>query len=81
MRIAVSPKSSHYHTFGFPEYMITTKAEQWRANKWEGRSVLYIYLGTSPHYTGSVSLILNLTTVNASPQFHEGHYDLFYTTR
>ena len=80
-QIAVSPKSSHYHTFGCPAYMITTEAEQGRANKWEGSLVLGIYLGPSPHHAGSVSLVLNLTTSNASPQFHVGHDDFFETTR
>ena len=64
-RITVSIKSSHYHTFGCPAYMLTTEAEQGRAKKWEGRSVLGIYLGPSPNYAGSVSLVLNLTTGNA----------------
>ena len=63
-RIAVFPKSSHYHTFGCPAYMLTTEAEQGRAKKWEGRSVLGIYMGPSPHNAGSVSLVLNLTTGN-----------------
>ena len=80
-RIAVSPKSSHYHTFGCPAYMITTEAKKRRANKWEGCSVLGIYMGASPHCIGSVSLVLNLTTGNATPQFHVGHEDFFETTR
>ena len=79
-RIAVSPKSSHYHTFGFPACMLTTEAKQGRAKKWEGCSVLGIYMGPSPHHTGSVSLVLNLTTGNASPQFHVGHENFFETT-
>ena len=27
-RISVSPQSSHYHTFGFPSYMLTTEDEK-----------------------------------------------------
>ena len=80
-RVAVSPKSSHYHIFGFPAYILATEAEQGRANKWEGRSFLGIYLGPYPYHAGSVSLVLNPTTGNASPQFHAGHEDLFKTTR
>ena len=80
-RIAVSPKSSHYHTFGCPAYMLTTEADQGRAKKWEGRSVLGIYLGKSPHHAVSVSLVLNITTCNDSPQFYMGHDDFFETTR
>ena len=80
-RIAVSPKSSHYHTFGCSAYMLTTEAEQGRAKIWEGCSVLGIYLGPSTNHAGSISLVLNLTTGNASPQFHVGHEDFFETTR
>ena len=53
-RISVYPKSSHYYTFGCPTYMLTTESEQKRAKKWEGRLVLGIYLGPSPHHAGSV---------------------------
>ena len=77
----MSHKLSHYHTFGCPVYILATEAEQGRANKWEGRSVLGIYLGPSPHHAGYVSLVLNLTTGNTSPQFHVGHDDFFETTR
>ena len=80
-RIAVSPKSIYYHTFGCPAYMLVTEAEQIIAKKWEGCLVIVIYLGESPHHTVSVSLVLNLITGNASPQFHVGHEDFFETTR
>ena len=76
--ISVSPKSSHYHTFYFSAYMITIEADQSRANKWE---VLVIYMGPSPHHAGSVPLFLNITTGNASHQFHVGHNNFFDTTR
>ena len=81
MWIAVSLNSSNYHTFGCPAYMLTTEAEQGRAKKWEGHSVQGIYMGPSTHHAGSVSLVLNLTTGNASPQFHGGQKDVFDTTR
>ena len=77
----VSPKSSHYHTFGCTEYALTTKANQGQSKKWEGCSVPVIYLGPYPHHVGSVSFFLNLTTGNASPQFHVGHDNFFETTR
>ena len=80
-RISVSPKSIHYHTFGFPVYILTTESNQGRAKKWEGRSVLGIYLGPSPHHAGYVSLVLNINTGNASPQFHVEHDDFYETTR
>ena len=80
-RIAVYPKSSHYHTFGCPEYIITKESETGRSNKWECISVLHIYMGPSPQNEGSTSLVLNPTTGNALPQFHVGHDDLFETAR
>ena len=33
-RISVSHKSSHYHTFDCPAYILTMEAEQGRAKKW-----------------------------------------------
>ena len=80
-RISVSPKSSHYHTFGCPAYMLATEAKQGRSKKWEGRSVLGIYMGPYPHHAGSVSHVLNLNTGNASPQFHVGHEYFFEIKR
>ena len=68
--ISVSPKSSHYHTFGRSEFVITIEAKQGKAKKWGGHLVLGIYLGPSPHHAGYVSLVLSITTGNASPQFH-----------
>ena len=38
-------------------------------------------MGPSPHPAGFVSLVLNLTTGNASPQIHVGHGDFFETAR
>ena len=42
IRIAVSTKLSHYHTFGCPEYALTKEAKQRKAKKWEVCSVLCI---------------------------------------
>jgi len=80
-RISVAPKASHYHTFGCPVFALTTEAESGKAKKWAVRSVLGIYLGPSPQHAGSVSLVLSLTTGNASAQYHVGHDDFFETTR
>ena len=51
-QITVYPKSSHYHTFGCPTFVLTKEYEQGKAKKWEGRLVLRIYLGPYTHYTG-----------------------------
>ena len=80
-RIAVYNNISHYHTFVCPAYELTTEADQGKAKKWEGNSVLGIYLGPYPHHAGSVSFVMNITTGNTSPQFHMGHDDFFETTR
>ena len=80
VRITVCPKSSHYHTFGCPAYMLTTESDQGRAKEWEVHSVLVIYLLASPHHAGYVSLILNLKTGNGSHNFHMGHDNFFETT-
>ena len=50
VQIAVSPKFCHYRTFCCPAYMFATEDEQGRAKKWEGFSVLGIYLGPSTHH-------------------------------
>ena len=76
-QIVVSPKSIHYQTFGCPAFGLTTESEQGKAKKWEGCLVLGIYLGPYPKYAGS----LNITTGNASSQFHIEHDNFFETTR
>ena len=80
-RIGVSPKPSDYHTFGCPAYIITIEAKQGRSKKYEGCSVLDICLWLSNQHAESVSLVLNLTTGNASPQIHVGNDNFFETTR
>ena len=44
-RIAVSPKLIQYHNFGCPLFALTTESEQGNSKKWDGHSVLRIYLG------------------------------------
>ena len=80
-QITVYPKSSHYHTFGCPAFVLTKGYKQRKDKKREGRLVLRIYMGPYPHHVGSVSLVLNLTIGNSSPQFHAGYDGLFETTR
>ena len=79
--IAVYPQSIHYHTFGCTLFALTTEADQGKAKKLNSCLVLGIYLGPSPHHAGSISLVLSLTTVNASLQFHVGNENFFETTR
>jgi len=49
--------------------------------KWNSRARLGINLGLSPKHARSVSLVLNLTTGNASPQFHVIHDNFFETVK
>ena len=51
-----------------------------KARKWEDRTRVGINLGHSPRHAHSVSLILNIKTGLASPQFHCMYDDLFETT-
>jgi hypothetical protein len=45
--------------------------------KWMPRPDLVIYLGLSPQHARSVSLVLDMTTQNVSPQFHFRYDNLF----
>ena len=47
--------------------------------KWEPRARLGIYVGHSPHHSGSVALVLNPKTGLISPQFHVVFDDNFST--
>ena len=47
--------------------------------KWDPRSRLGIYLGHSPCHAGTVSLVLNPTSLHVSTQFHVAFDDTFST--
>ena len=66
---AVNVQLKHYHTFGFPVYILVPK--------WEPRSRLGIYVGHSPAHAGSVALFLNPKTGLVSPQYHVVYEDQF----
>ena len=71
----------HFHTFGYTVYELTPKAENANAKKWDARSIVGLYLESSPMHSGSVSLVISLETGLASITFSVLHDDFFKTTR
>ena len=61
---AVNVQLNHYHTFGFPVYILDSRLQTNPKGypKWEPRSRLSIYVGHSPAHAGSVALVLNPKT-------------------
>ena len=71
-----------FHTFGCPCYVIDSRVQSSGgpgAPKWDPRALLGIYVGHSPHHSGSVALVLNPKTGLISPQFHVVFDDDFST--
>jgi hypothetical protein len=80
-RTARVPKLRRQHHFGCPVYVLSKDMQDGKkARKWEDRTRVGINLGHSPRHAHSVSLILNIKTGLASPQFHCMYDDLFETT-
>ena len=79
----VPPKIKHAHTFASPVYVLDAHLQTagHRLKKWERKSRIGIYLGSSPRHSRKVSLVLSLKTGHVSPQFHVKHDDLFETLR
>jgi Reverse transcriptase (RNA-dependent DNA polymerase) len=79
-RSGVAPNFRFEHPFGCPAYILDKNIQSgFKAGKWESRSRLGIYLGSSEFYAPSISLILSLSTGMVSPQFHVKHDDQFHT--
>ena len=58
-------------SFGCSVYVLEIKLQALRShNKWSDRYRVGIYLCQSPNHSTDVSLVLNTTTANMSPQFH-----------
>ena len=67
--VNINPK--HYHTFGFPAYVLNSSLQQNKPfGKWTSRANVRIYLGPSPHHNHNVGMILSRRTGLVSPQFH-----------
>ena len=70
----------HYHTFGCLVYVLDARLQVAGFNpKWDDRVRVGAYVGRSPIHAGNVSLILNLCTGHASPQFHVVFDETFST--
>ena len=78
----VSPQLKSNHTFGCPVYDLQDSLQAGgHLPKWNSRARLGIYLGPSPRYASSVSLVLSLSTGLVSPQFHVKHDNFFETVQ
>jgi hypothetical protein len=82
-QVEVAPKLKHSHTFGAPVYVLhnTLQTPGVGIPKWDRRSEVGIYVGTSPRHSRKIALVLNLTTGHVSPQFHVKIDDFFETLR
>ena len=80
--IGSSTRMSHFHTFGFPVYILDTRLQSVGGGgppKWDPRASLGIYLGHSPSHAGSVAIVMNPKTGLVSSQFHLVFDDNFET--
>ena len=82
-QVQVAPKIKHAHTFGAPVYVLAERLQSQGGTqpKWDQRSNIGIYVGTSPRHSRKVALVLNLETGHVSPQFHVVVDDFFETLR
>jgi hypothetical protein len=74
----VAANLKDYRTPLCPVYALNSSLTSGKSiPKWDNRCRLGINLGPSPRHARNVSLVLNLTTVLSSPQFHVKHDELF----
>jgi hypothetical protein len=67
----IRPDFKQIHSFGCPAYALDGRIQSGKkANKWEVRARVAIYLGSSPQHARKNGLVLSLTTGLISPQFH-----------
>ena len=79
-KVQVSTHLKVFHTWGCPIYALNNTLQAGSSiPKWNPRARIGINLGLSPRHARSVSLVLNVRTGNASPQFHVIHDDFFET--
>ena len=78
----VNPNPKHFVPFGCPTYVLKNELAQNKPHhKWNHRSRVGIYLGTSPQHGRNVALVLNRETGLVSPQFHVKYDRQFQTVR
>ena len=78
----VNPNPKHFVPFGCPVYVLKDAVAQNKPHhKWNHRSRVSIYLGTSPQHGQNVALVLNRENGLVSPQFHVQYNRQFQTVR
>jgi hypothetical protein len=77
--VAVRAKLRHFHPFRCPAYVLI-RHDRTKISKWDPKSKIGVYIGSSPKHARSVHLILNPSTGLTSPQYHMRFDDLFQTT-
>eukprot|EP00171_Calliarthron_tuberculosum_P007750 IDg7750t1 len=61
----------NFHTWGCPVYVLDPRlASGKKIPRWQPRSKKGLYLGFSRSHASNVALVLNLSTMRISPQFH-----------
>jgi hypothetical protein len=79
-QVEVAPRAKHSHTFGSPIYVLDNRLQTGKSiPRWNEKSRIGLYLGSSPRHSRKVALVLNLRTGHVSPQFHVMFDDLFET--
>jgi hypothetical protein len=78
-QIASTSTPKHFHPFGCPVYVLANP--NGKGAKWKVRARVGINLGNSPAHARNITLVLNLETGLASPQFHVKFDDLFETVK
>jgi len=74
----INPK--HHRLFGCPVYVLNRALQQNLPHgKWDVRSKVGIYLGSSPIHNRNIALVMDKDTGRVSPQFHI-KYDMYFQT-
>ena len=63
--VGINTRLANFHTFGCPIYVLDARLQLAGGPgppKWDPRARLGIYVGHSPHHSGSVALVLNPKT-------------------
>ena len=70
----------HLHVWGCPAYVLDPTLQGGKKlPKWQPRSRRAVFLGLSKKHAASIPLVLNLTSLHISPQFHVIFDDWFTT--
>jgi hypothetical protein len=79
-QVPILPDIQNAHPFGCPVYVLNKRLQQGqKISKWDARSNLGVYLGTSALHASSVGLVLSLRTGLVSSSFYNAYDDKFVT--